>query len=145
MGYWLDRTDDMLLLPSAWTYEARLPPKARIPKGWDTTIPIINGTCTDAFCSSLPQHRPGEPVSVPGCCTSAYYFTDRIERPEYGSRSGIRLISRNFEDPWVSASLYHRLTKRTNKLYRVCFCYLVYGQGYYLIMVHRIHSSLHHV
>ena len=42
----------------------------------------------------------------------------------------------------VSTSLYHQLSQRTSQLYRVCFCYLAYGQGYYLILVHRIHSFI---
>ena len=53
-----------------------LPTEAEIPKTWDTIVPIINGTRTNAIRSSLPQHGPGELVSIPGCCTSTYYFTD---------------------------------------------------------------------
>ena len=45
----------------------------------------------------------------------------------------------------ISMQLYHRLSQRTSPLYRVCFCYLSCGQGYCLILVHHIHSSLHHV
>ena len=66
----------MLLLPSAWTYEAGLPSKAKTPELWDTIVPIISGTCADVVCSSLPQHGPGEPISVPRCYTSTYYFAD---------------------------------------------------------------------
>ena len=36
--------------------------------------------------------------------------------------------------------------KQTDRqLYKVCFFYLAYRLGYYLILVHHIHSSLHHV
>ena len=45
----------------------------------------------------------------------------------------------------VSTPLHHRLSLEINRLYRVCFCYLAFGQGYFFILVHRIHSSLHHV
>ena len=31
LGFYLDGVDDMLLLPSVWTYEAGLPSEARIP------------------------------------------------------------------------------------------------------------------
>ena len=43
----------------------------------------------------------------------------------------------------VSTPSHHRLSQRIGKLYRVRSCYLAYGQEYYLIMVHRIHSLLH--
>ena len=36
-------------------------------------------------------------------------------------------------DQWIS------------QLYKVCFCYLAYKQGYCFILVHRIHLLLHHV
>ena len=53
------RIDEMLFLPSAWTYEARLPSEARIPELWDSVVPVISGTGADIVCSSLPQHGPG--------------------------------------------------------------------------------------
>ena len=45
----------------------------------------------------------------------------------------------------VSTTSYHRLSQQISQLYKVCFYYPAYGQGYYLILVHRIHSSMHHV
>ena len=36
--------DDMLFLPSAWTYEAGLPSEAEIPELWDTTASVVSGT-----------------------------------------------------------------------------------------------------
>ena len=45
----------------------------------------------------------------------------------------------------MSTPSYHRLNLQISKLYRVCFCYLAYRLEYYLILVHHIHSSLHHV
>ena len=45
----------------------------------------------------------------------------------------------------MSTSSYRRLSQRISRPYRVCFYYLAYGRGYYLIMVHRIPSLLHHV
>ena len=40
----------------------------------------------------------------------------------------------------VSMQLYHRLTQRISQLYRVCFNYLAYGQGYCLILMHHIYA-----
>ena len=34
----------MFLLPSAWAYEEGLPTEARIPRLWDTSVPIISET-----------------------------------------------------------------------------------------------------
>ena len=45
-----------------------LPSEAGIPELWDTSILVISGTYTDAVCSPLPYHGPGETVcsaSVP--------------------------------------------------------------------------------
>ena len=56
----------MFPLPSAWTPEVGLSSKAGILKLWDTSVPIISGTYTDAVCSSLLHHGPGEIVSVAG-------------------------------------------------------------------------------
>ena len=44
----------MLLLPSAWTYEAGLLSEAGIPELWDTIALVVSGTCVDAVYSSLP-------------------------------------------------------------------------------------------
>ena len=64
-----------------------LPLEARTPELWDTLVSIISETCTDAVCSSLPHHGPGELVSVPGCCTSTYYFVDEPHRLGHGPES----------------------------------------------------------
>ena len=69
-------TDDMLLLPSAWTYETGLPSEARIPELWDTIALVVSETCVDIVCSFSPQYRPEEPVSIPRCCTSAFCYTE---------------------------------------------------------------------
>ena len=45
----------------------------------------------------------------------------------------------------VSNPSYHRPRLQISQLYRVWFCYLAYEQAYHLILVHRIHSSLHHL
>ena len=65
----------MLPLPSAWAHKTRLSTKTRILKLWDIIVPIIIGTCVDEVCSFL-LHGLGEPMSVLGCYTSTYYFTD---------------------------------------------------------------------
>ena len=48
------RVDDMLLLPSLWTYEAGLPTEAWIPRFWAGAIPVISGTGADTIYSSTP-------------------------------------------------------------------------------------------
>ena len=42
-----------------------LPSEVGVPDLWDTTVPVISGTCTDAVYSSLPHHGPWKKVSVP--------------------------------------------------------------------------------
>ena len=91
--------NDMLSLPPAWTHETRLPIKAGIPELWDTSVPIISGTCTDTVCLSLPQHGPREPISVRRCGTCTSYFTNRLERPGLRLRSGAGLTGWDFGDP----------------------------------------------
>ena len=49
-----------------------------------------SGLFADSVYSSLPYHRPREPLSVSGCCTGPYYFTIRSNGPGYGSRSRLR-------------------------------------------------------
>ena len=86
--------------------ETGLPSEAGIPGLWDTSVLVINGTCTDAICSFLPQCGPEGPVSISGCCTSAFCYTEGPKRPKYGSRSRTGLTSRDFRDP--GACLRHR-------------------------------------
>ena len=43
----------------------------------------------------------------------------------------------------VSMPLHHRLSLLISQLYRVYFCYLAYGRGYCLILVHHIHLLLY--
>ena len=81
----------MLPLPPAWTYEVELTSEARIPGFWDSAIPSISGTGVDIVLSSLPQHGPGESMSVLRCCTRTYYFTDGPYGPGHGSGSRPRL------------------------------------------------------
>ena len=82
------------------------PTEAGIPRLWDTSVPIINGTCIDTVYLSLPQHGPGEPVSFPRCGTGIGYFADRLERPRHGSRSGTWLIGQDPGDPRVCLDDY---------------------------------------
>ena len=98
-------TESVFPMPPAWTFEKRLPSEVGIPGLWDTIVPVINGTCTDACCSSLSQHRLGEPVSVVGCCTRTYYFVDMPHGLGHGSGLRTGLIDRDFRDP--GACLHH--------------------------------------
>ena len=45
----------MLLLPSAWAHEKGLSTKAKIPKLWDSIVPVISGTGADTVCSFSPS------------------------------------------------------------------------------------------
>ena len=80
---------------------------ARIPRFWDSAIPIINGTGGDIVCSFSPQRGPEGPVLVLGCCISTFFYTKKPERPGYGSRSWSRtkLTGRDFRD--LRACLRH--------------------------------------
>ena len=49
------RADDMLLFPSAWTYEAGLPTEAWIQGFWANVVPVISGTGVDTVCSFSPS------------------------------------------------------------------------------------------
>ena len=91
--------DDMLLLPSALTYEAGLPTEVWIPGFWAGAVPVISGTDVDTVYSSTPQYGSKEPVLVVECYTSTFGSTDRSEGSDYGSRSGTGLIDQDFRDP----------------------------------------------
>ena len=131
----------MFPLPTAWTYETGLPPKARIPEFRDSAIPVISGTGAKIVYSSTPLYRSKEPVPVPRCCTGTFRYLDRPERPKHGLRQSHRQGRQGFRG--VSTPSYLRLSQQISQPYRVCLCYLTYEQGYYLSLVHSIHSSLH--
>ena len=97
-GTGLAKTDDMLLLPSAWTYEAGLPTEAGIQGFWVGLVPVINGTGADTVCSFSPRYGSEEPVSVAECYASTFGSRDRPKGLEYGSRSGTRLTGQDFKD-----------------------------------------------
>ena len=81
----------MLLLPSAWTYEAGLPTEVWIAGFWADTVPVISGTGADTVYSSTPQYWSEEPVLAVECYINTFGSTDRLEGPDYGSRSGTGL------------------------------------------------------
>ena len=119
MGLWLSgprpyqgfqpiKTVDMFPLPSAQTCEAGFPSKARIPRLWDSVVPIINGTSANTVCSFSPHCGLEGLVSISGCCTSTFYFTDMPKRPRCGSRLRTRLTDRDFRD--LGACLRHHTT-----------------------------------
>ena len=93
------RGDDMLLLPSAWTYEAGLPTEAWIPRFWAGAVLVISGTGTDTVYSSTPQYGSEELVSVVECYTRTFGSADWSKGPDYGSRSGTGLTGQDFGDP----------------------------------------------
>ena len=101
----LTRADNMLLLPSAWTYEARLPVEAGIPGFWVDTVPVINGTGADSVCSFSPWCGSEEPVSVAKFYANTSGGIDGPEGPGYGLRSGTGLTGQDFGD--LGACLLH--------------------------------------
>ena len=78
----------MFLLSPAWTQEARLPTMVKILGIWDTSIPDIDGTCTDTICFFSPQYGLEEPVSVVECYASTFGSTDRLEGLGMGRGQG---------------------------------------------------------
>ena len=98
----------------AWTHETNLSSETRILGLCDALVLVISGTCTDSICSSLPHYGPGELVSIPGCCTRAYYFTDKSYGPTHGSRSRVRLTSQDFKD--LGVCLRHHTSDRACRL-----------------------------
>ena len=132
----------MFPLPTAQTSETRLLVEVGILGPRDTSVPVISGMRTDAVCSFLPQCGLEEQVSALGCCKSAFCYTDKLE---YWSRSRTGLVGRDIRDPGRIYVIVPPTAQRISQLYRVCLCYFAYGQGYCLILVHRICLLLHHV
>ena len=89
----------MLLLPSAWTYEAGLLTEVWIPGFWAGAVLVISGTGADTVYSSTPQYGSKELVLVIECYTRTFGSTGRSEGPDYGSRSGTGLTDQDFGDP----------------------------------------------
>ena len=98
----------MFLLLLTWTHETKLHSEAGILRLWEIPVLVISGMGIDTVGFSFSCYRPGEPVSVLGRCTSTYYLTDKIERPEHGSRLRTGLIGWDFKDP--GACLHHYTT-----------------------------------
>ena len=105
LGIGPTRADDMLLLPSAWTYEAGVPTEAWIPGIQADAIPVISKTGADTVCSFSPRYGSEEPLSIVGCYASTFGSTDKPEGPEYGLRSGTSLIGQDFRD--LGVCLHH--------------------------------------
>ena len=75
-GFQSVRTDDMLFLPSSWTYEARFPSEARIPGFKDIAVLVISRISTDTVCSFSPQCGLEGLVSVPRCSVGTFCYID---------------------------------------------------------------------
>ena len=134
----------MFPLLTARAYEAELPLKGRDPS--------VLGQCSpnhlwERHGHSLFLHTP---VRVRGTSTIPRVLHRRLQL--HGQAKGARVWAEVEDKAYmlghqgfrgVSPPSHHQLTQRINQSYRVHFCYLAYSQGYYLILVHRIHSSLH--
>ena len=99
------KADDMLLLPSALTYEAGLPLKARIPGFRAGAVLVINRIGADTVCSFSPRYGSEEPLSIARFYASTFDNTNRSEGPDYGSRSRIGFTGKDFRD--LRACLRH--------------------------------------
>ena len=93
------RANDMLLLPSTWTYEAVFLTEAWILGFWAGVVPVISRTSVDSVCSFSLQYGSEELVSIVECYTSTFGSTDRLEGIDYGSRLRTWLSGRDFRDP----------------------------------------------
>ena len=131
----------MLPFPEARTYEEGLPPETRIPEFRDSVVPVSGGTGEDTKYSSTAQYKQEELALVSGSFNGhlplhrqARLWVEAEDKAHRQGRQGFR---------GVSKPSHHRLSQQINQLYRVHFFYLAFGQEFYLILVHRIHSLLH--
>ena len=90
--------------------------------------------------SSLPHHGPRESVLVLGHCTGPYHFTIRPNEPGHGRGLGQGSQDGTSGTKGLSTLSHPRMRLQTNRLVKVNFCSFTYGQEYYLILVHLIHS-----
>ena len=98
----------MLPLPTTRTYQEGLPLETRIPRFWDSAVPVNGRTGEDTVYSSTAQYRPEEPVSVSGSCTGTSRYASRLERLGYGPRQRTRPTSRGVRGS--GACLRHHTT-----------------------------------
>ena len=76
-GYQSGWADGVLPLPTARTYEKRLPLETRISGFWESAVPVSGGTGEDTVYSSTAQYRTEEPVSVSRSCTRTSLYAGR--------------------------------------------------------------------
>ena len=135
--------DGVLSLPVAWTHEEGFPLETGIPGFRDSAVPVNGRKGEDTVHSSTPRYRAEEPVSVSGSCKGTFRYTagQRGQVRGRGRGRGPHIGTQGFRG--VSTPSHHQLSQQISQLYRVRFCYLAYGQECYLILVHRIHLSLH--
>ena len=136
----------MFPLPSTQTCEAGLLPEVKIPGFQYSAVPVISGMCTDTVCSFTPLVRVRGTNISPRVLHKHFFLHIQAKEARVWAEVEDRAHSPRGQGPKsVPTPSHHKLSKWINKLYRVCLCYLAYGQEYYLILVHQIHSSLHHV
>ena len=85
----------MFPLLSTWIPEAGLFSETGISELWDTSVPIISGTFTDAVCSSLPHHGLKETILVTGCCQGSQAETSGIQGCIYAITPQAKLANKS--------------------------------------------------
>ena len=133
----------VLPLPATWAYEEGLPLETRISGFRDSAVPVNCGTGADTVYSSTPWYGAEEPVSVLGSCTGTSHYTSRPERPDYGRGRGRGPQVRTSGVQGFVYAITPPVESADQPIIQGTFFYLAYGQEYYLILVHRIHLSLH--
>ena len=136
----------MFPLPPAWTHETRLLSEAGIPELWDTLVPIISGTFINSVYSSLlSPWAKGNSIN-PKALHRPLPLYDQARRAKAWVEVEDKAHKLGLQGPrGVFMSSHLRLRLQISRLFRVHFCSFAYGQEYYLILMHLIHSLLHHV
>ena len=96
-------------------------------------------------CSFLPQDGPEGLVSGIAYCSSAFSITtgQRGQSMSRGRGQGPQAGTSGTQGRVYA--IVPQTEPVEQSVIQGMFCYLAYGQRYYLILVHRIHLLLHHV
>ena len=133
----------MLPLSAAWTHEEGFPLETGIPRFWDSIVPISSKTGEDTVRSSTARYRPEASFNFRELHGHLTFHRQAREARVWVEAEGEAHRQGHQGFRGLSTPSHCRLSKQIIQLYRVRFCYLAYGQECYLILVHRILSSLH--
>ena len=132
----------MLPLPATWTYEEGLPPEIGILGFWDSTVVAEDSRGYSIFLHSPVQTR-GASLSFRELHGHLPFHRQAREARVWVEAKDEAHMQEHQGSRGVSTPSHRRLSQQISQLYMVCFCYLAYGQEYYLILVLRIHLLLH--